>query len=236
MMKAICLIAVVIGNCSCEDFLTRDHPTEVSDDKFWETMNECENALGQCKLWIKGGQSSTEIGMIFLEGATDNMYFFSNFDQRIVQLGNGSLVPPTNNNNPTGWEGLMDQWSNAYIYIRRCCRFLEHVDNAYFADESERARMKAEARVWRAWYHIRLLNYYGRHDGIPIVDHALNPSDIYLARNTVQECLDFINRELDMVINSEDLPFVWDEGRRSRMSRSIALALKMDVNLQFKQI
>ena len=234
-MKAICLIAVVIGNCSCEDFLTRDHPTEVSDDKFWETMNECENALGQCKLWIKGGQSSTEIGMIFLEGATDNMYFFSNFDQRIVQLGNGSLVPPTNNNNPTGWEGLMDQWSNAYIYIRRCCRFLEHVDNAYFADESERARMKAEARVWRAWYHIRLLNYYGRHDGIPIVDHALNPSDIYLARNTVQECLDFINRELDMVINSEDLPFVWDEGRRSRMSRSIALALKMDVNLQFKQ-
>ena len=33
------------------------------------------------------------------------MYFFSNFDQRIVQLGNGSLVPPTNNNNPTGWEG-----------------------------------------------------------------------------------------------------------------------------------
>jgi len=38
-----------------------------------------------------------------------------------------------------------------------------------------------------------------------------------------------------MVINSEDLPFVWDEGRRSRMSRSIALALKMDVNLQFKQ-
>ena len=235
MMKAICLIAVVIGNCSCEDFLTRDHPTEVSDDKFWETMNECENALGQCKLWIKGGQSSTEIGMIFLEGATDNMYFFSNFDQRIVQLGNGSLVPPTNNNNPTGWEGLMDQWSNAYIYIRRCCRFLEHVDNAYFADESERARMKAEARVWRAWYHIRLLNYYGRHDGIPIVDHALNPSDIYLARNTVQESLDFINRELDMVINSEDLPFVWDEGRRSRMSRSIALALKMDANLQFKQ-
>ena len=44
------------------------------------------------------------------------------------------------------------------LNIRRCCRFLEHVDNAYFADESERARMKAEARVWRAWYHIRLLN------------------------------------------------------------------------------
>ena len=235
IMKVICLIAVMISCCGCEDFLTRNHPTEISDDKFWETMNECENALGQCKLWMKGGQSETELGLMFLEGATDNMYFFANFDQRIVQLGNGSLVPPTKNNDPTSWEVVLDQWSNSYTYIRRCCRFLEHVDNAYFADESERARMKAEARVWRAWYHIRLLNYYGRHDGIPIVDHALNPSDIYLARNTVQECLDFINRELDMVINSEDLQFVWDEGRRSRMSRSIALALKMDVNLQFKQ-
>lgn len=234
-MGAICLVAILVAGCSCEDFLTRDHPTEVSDDKFWETMNECENALGQCKLWVKGGQSSTEMGMVFLDGATDNMYFFSNFDQRIVQMGNGSLVPPTKNNNPSGYEYLMNQWSDIYTYIRRCCRFLEHVDKAYFADESERARMKAEVRVWRAWYHIRLLNYYGRNDGIPIVDHVLNPSEIYLARNSVQECLDFINRELDLVINSNDLPFIWDEGRRSRMSKSIALALKMDINLQFKQ-
>lgn len=33
--------------------------------------------------------------------------------------------------------------------------------------------MKAEAKVWRAWYHIRLLNWYGRNDGIPYVDKAL---------------------------------------------------------------
>ena len=188
IMKVICLIAVMISCCGCEDFLTRNHPTEISDDKFWETMNECENALGQCKLWMKGGQSETELGLMFLEGATDNMYFFANFDQRIVQLGNGSLVPPTKNNDPTSWEVVLDQWSNSYTYIRRCCRFLEHVDNAYFADESERARMKAEARVWRAWYHIRLLNYYGRHDGIPIVDHALNPSDRSEERRVGKEC------------------------------------------------
>ena len=37
-----------------------------------------------------------------------------------------------------------------------------------------------------------------------------------------------------MVINSNDLEFLWDEGRRDRMSISSALALKMDVNLQFK--
>lgn len=95
--------------------------------------------------------------------------------------------------------------------------------------------MKAEAKVWRAWYHIRLLNWYGRNDGIPYVDKALLPSEIYMARTPVNECLDRINAELDEVINSEALPFIWDEGRRDRMSRSIALTLKMDVNLQFKR-
>lgn len=56
-----------------------------------------------------------------------------------------------------------------------------------------------------------------------------------MARTPVNECLDRINAELDEVINSEALPFIWDEGRRDRMSRSIALTLKMDVNLQFKR-
>lgn len=237
-VKVIALVGIMLTIAGCEDFLTRNHPTGVTDDKYWETMKECESALGQCKLWVTGGQSGTELGLMFLEGATDNMYFFGNFDQRIVQIGNGSLVVPTSTNSPSNWEVVLNTWINNYTYIRRCCRFLEHVDNAYFVDESERTRMKAEARVWRAWYHIRLLNYYGRQDGIPIVDKALAPTEIYLGRSSVEDCLTFINEELDAVLKIEDdkaFPFIWDDSRRDRMSKSIALAMKMDINLQFKK-
>lgn len=230
-----CALSVFGG---CNDFLERNHPTEVSDDQFWATMNECSAALEQCKLWVKGAWGGDELSLVFLEGATDNMYFYSNFDQRIVNLGNGSLVPPSDNNKPTGWEYYFDAWKNYYIRIRRCNRFLEHVDDAYFADERERTRMKAEAKVWHAWYHIRLLNWYGRNDGIPIVEESLLPADIYKSRNTVDECLEFINRELDEVLSITDkdvFPFLWDEGRRERMSKATALALKMDINLQFHQ-
>lgn len=230
-----CALSVFSG---CTDFLDRNHPTEVSDDQFWETMNECSAALDQCKLWVKGAWGGEELSLVFLEGATDNMYFYSNFDQRIVNLGNGSLVPPTDNNKPSGWEYYFSAWEYYYLRIRRCNRFLEHVDNAYFADERERTRMKAEARVWRAWYHIRLLNWYGRNDGIPIVEESLLPADIYKSRNSVTECLDFINRELDEVLSISDndvFPFLWDEGRRDRMSKATTLALKMDINLQFHQ-
>ena len=85
---------------------------------------------------------------------------------------------------------------------------------------------------------MQLLLWYGRNDGIPIVSTALSGEDIYQKRNSVEECLEFINKDLDDVISITDdeiCPFLWDEGNRSRMSRSSALALKMDLNLQFKR-
>lgn len=88
---------------------------------------------------------------------------------------------------------------------------------------------KAEAKVWRAWYHIRLLNWYGRNDGITIVEESLLPADIYKFRNTVDECLEFINRELDEVLSITDkdvFPFLWDEGRRTYV-QSYSISIKM---------
>ena len=236
---AIVSCVLLLGSTGCTDFLTEDHPTATTDEKFWKTMNECENALGQCKSYFSGGHGGSDLSMICMEGMTDNMYFQSNFEQMITMMGNGSLVPVTSTNTPTQWEKTFLAWQYYYQKIRRCCRFLEHVDAAYFADESERTRMKIEAKVWRAWYHLLLLKWYGRHDGIPIVDKALTPGEIYLPRNTVQECLDFINSEFDEVMqtnNEEAFPFLWDEGRRDRVSsRAVVLVMKMDINLQFKQ-
>lgn len=229
---------LLVGATSCEDFLTKDHPTATTDDKFWKTMNECENALGQCRSWFKAGYGSSDLGIICMEGATDNMYFLSNFEQRIQMLGNGSLVAPTANNAPSSWESTFWSWKYYYEKIRKCSRFLEHVDAAYFSDESERTRMKAEARTWRAWYHLLLLKWYGRQDGIPVVDKALTPTEIYMSRNSIEECLDFLNREFDEVLTIQDdkaFPFLWDEGRRDRMSKAVVLSMKMDINLQFKK-
>jgi len=231
---AVIAVALLAGTVSCTDFLERDNPTGVTDDDFWKTMNECESALGQVKSWIWGGyngSSAPRLSYVCMEGMSDNMYFASNFKQEIVNLGNGSVTPTT-----SGY--VSDVWKNDYIFIRRCNRFLENVGNAYFTDEKERERMIAEARTWRAWYHALLLMYYGWHDGIPIVDEALDPTEIYLPRNTVDECLDFINKELDDVIAITDdaiFPFVWDENRRDRMCKAYALVIKMDVNLQLKR-
>lgn len=234
ILKLYCVIALILVSItSCEDFLTRDNPKGVTDDDFWQTMNECENAFWQCQIWPYGTYhyTSPNIALIHMEGATDNQYFLSNYEQQVVNMGNGSLLPTSG--------GYVDKiWEQYFIRIRRCNRFLEHINNAYFTIESERHRMIADIKVWRAWYHMQLLLWYGRNDGIPIVTTALSGDNIYQGRNTVEECLDFINKDLDEVISITDdevCPFLWDEGNRSRMSRSSALVLKMDLNLQFKK-
>lgn len=231
--KVLTLLSASILFCGCEDFLTRDHPTAVTDDDFWGTINECNSALGACKYWPQGTHhySAPYLSYVHLEGTTDNMYWSGNFKGEIANLGNGSATTTTG-----GYMG--DIWSEYYMRIRRCNRFLDHVGGAYFVEEYERERMIAEARTWRAWYHMQLLLFYGMHDGIPIQDRVLNGDEIYKARNTVQECLDFINTEFDAVIAITDnriYPFLWEKDRRDRMCKAYALTLKMDLNLQFKQ-
>lgn len=233
--KVLTLLSASILFCGCEDFLTRDHPTAITDEDFWGTVGECNAALSSCKYWPRGTYhyDAPYFSLVHLEGATDNMYWSGNFKGEIANLGNGSATTTTG--------GYMnDLWTQYYMRIRRCNRFLDHVDAAYFVDEKERERMIAEARVWRVWYHIQLLMYYGMNDGIPIQDKVLNGDEIYKSRNTIDECLNFINSELDAVIAIQDtenkvFPFVWDRDRRDRMCKAYALMLKMDVNLQFKR-
>lgn len=226
----ISIIAFASIASSCSDFLTRDHPTGITDDKFWSTSNQANAALGSCKHMPNGSYyySAPFIALVHMEGMTDNMYHVANFKGEIVNIGNGSHTPTT-----SGY--IKDIWKSWYQLIRRCNRLLENIHKPYFSDEKERARITAEARVWRAWYHMQLLMYYGGNKGIPIVDKSLAADEIYMSRNSVEECLNFINNEFDAVINSSDLEFLWDEGRRDRMSISIALSLKMQLNLQYKR-
>lgn len=65
IFKGLFLAGLIGIFSSCEDFLTRDKPNASTDDDFWQTQQECESALGTCKLWVKGDWGGDEIGMIF---------------------------------------------------------------------------------------------------------------------------------------------------------------------------
>lgn len=229
-IPALLCLSIIFFFTACDDFLERNHPTGITDDDFWNTAREIEAAFESCKRMPHGTYHYTSpyISLVHMEGMTDNMYHTANFKGEIVTVGNGTYTPSTGGYIP-------DIWREYYILIRRCNRLLDNIHRAYFTDENDRNRIIAEVKVWRAWYHMQLLLYYGINDGIPIVDKTLNPNEIYLERNSVEECIQFINKELQEVIDSHHLEFLWDEGRRDRMSESIAWTLMMDLNLQFQR-
>ena len=93
------------------------------------------------------------------------------------------------------------QTSYGYCYqgIRQASTFIQNVDKCEMISLEERADLKAQARFVRAFYYWKLLQKYGP---IPLVpedegqDYTKPYEELYLARNTYDECVDYISREM----------------------------------------
>ncbi len=83
-----------------------------------------------------------------------------------------------------------------YQAIRHINLFLENVDRCKEIGESERRKFHAEGRFMRAYYHWWLLRLYGP---IPIVDRSRTGNELATpqARNTFNECVEWISDEID---------------------------------------
>lgn len=84
-------------------------------------------------------------------------------------------------------------WSNPYIYIRRCNNIIEKA-NA-FSDDVEIQRFAGEARFFRAFNYWKLFRLYG---GVPIITEVLDidGEQLYAARSGRKETVDFIIQDL----------------------------------------
>lgn len=225
----ILLITLFVVGCS-DDFLTRDHPTGITDKDFWKTTNDAASALSACYGGLPRGAyhyTAPYVSNTAMEGMTDNMYHAGNYLGDVKTTGSG-----TN----TASLGLgLNMWSEYYKYIRRCSRFLENIDKPYFTDEAERQKMIGEVHILRAYYHTLLFFYFGGAEGIPVVDHSLLPDEIFAKRNTPDQVVDFIFSDLDEAINNSSLPIKWTEDKSQKMSKAAAYSIKAIVALQAKR-
>ncbi len=125
----------------------------------------------------------------------------------------------------TDWVSKL--WDQYYMGIARAGIFINNVDRCTSMDASVRKTRKAEARALRAYYYYQLLRVYG-----PVVllgDNVLNAdtplSDMIKARNSVDECVDFITSEFDLA--AEDLSVNnYGTAEAGRMNQGICKALK----------
>jgi hypothetical protein len=115
-----------------------------------------------------------------------------------------------------------NHWNTSYSNIRRINVFLGNIEKSPLS-AAKKTRLIAEARFLRAYYYFHLLRNYS---GVPLLGDKLFSltEDFNLPRNTFEETVDYIAKELDesgSILPMEHLPE--DFGRPTR---GAAMALK----------
>lgn len=115
------------------------------------------------------------------------------------------------------WEGVR----SAYI-------FLENVDKTPDMEESEKNRLKAEAKCIIASRYFDMFRHYG---GLPIVKNSYSGTDATYEepRGTVEETVDFMVGLLDEA--ASNLPWTVEEAWDGRFTKAAAEALKCKILL-----
>ena len=128
------------------------------------------------------------------------------------------------NGNGTGlYVPAKGYWSEGYQIIRNANNLIENLP-AYIGKLDGAPAWIAEARFIRAYVYFAMVKRYG---GVPIVDKVqeLGPPDsLYIARNSHQECYDFMLSDLDYAI--ANLPVKSEIGRANKY---VAAAFKSRV-------
>ncbi|MGN5953979.1 RagB/SusD family nutrient uptake outer membrane protein [Sphingobacterium lactis] len=121
-------------------------------------------------------------------------------------------------------------WKDSYAKIRKCNLLIEKVSNSNFPDNKKKS-LVAQGRFLRAYYYRSLMQLYG---GVPLItkvlDRVKDGEAIFQPRNTLVECVTFIEKECEDI--AIDLPLKAGAKDIGRATKGAAWALKAEVQLQ----
>lgn len=118
------------------------------------------------------------------------------------------------------------QWESCYNGIRTCWEFLSVIDQTPNMTEENLTHYKAEAHLLVAYYHWLLLRAFGP---IMIMDHAYEattPYAEYPERSTYDQCVEFIDGQIDIALNGLQEEQFFESVDYGRLTRYCALALR----------
>lgn len=167
-----------------------------------------------------------------LAGATDEtLSAYESYNG--VNIVNKGLLDPTPNGG--GFTGTFDgnpyprqqTWANNYSYIAQCNSFFENVNSIQNLTPENKNRLVGELKALRAFRYFTLVKHYG---GVPLITRTYGLNDKFdAARNTVDECFQFILKELDSAILLLP-PVAINAGK---VDQGVAMAMKSRVLLTY---
>lgn len=185
----------------CQD-LNMNNPSTITPKDLWKDPSLIELYVNHLYIYLPGWDHSVYNNIS--DEARDN---FPGSTPNNILIGEWNET-----NNPMG------NWTHSYKYIRVANDFLAGIYSASVEKEVI-TLAAAEVRFFRAMLYFGLVKRYG---GVPLIlePQQLN-SDLQVARNSLDECFDFIVKEMEEI--EEDLPL---DIVRGKISKGAALSLK----------
>lgn len=203
---------------SCNDKFVNTTPLDqLSEDVVWGDASLAEAFVSE----LYGGLGQGGFDEQMLASLTDEA-IFTHPGRNITTHTEGRINPAD-----PGWINGSLSWVNMYSRIRACNLALANFAAPKFPNANNIVdRLTGESKFMRAYYYHQLLRYFG---GVPIVDKAfsLNDTDFLGARNTYEEVLNFIVKDLDDAAAKLDGKSL----QKGRATKAAALALKSRVLL-----
>ena len=227
-MKKIILAYLFIAfalfaTTSCEDVLNTEAKDAFAEDLIYSDPAQVE------RLVFTAYNSTESWGMnrfqwwsrrFGTEGASFEAKF--NFNDLDLFVMRGGLTPSSMG----VWR---EKWKNYFDYVRLTNEFLDRIDDskAMEVNPDKVNILKAEMKFLRANIYAKLINHWG---GVPIMEHALTLNDDFnLTRNSYEECVVFIVKELDEA--AAVLPDTRPSSEFGRATKLSALAVKSRILL-----
>ncbi len=207
--KPLVLIALLcMLNFSCEKDLDLEPKSSISSNVFFASQEDF-------KLWANQFYFDLPSFTFRRDDWSDITYQPGG---NTISRGQHQVVPTDN------------FWGDTYWDIRKYNTLLEEAAEAPEDIKSSIAVYEAEAKFFRAFAYFSLLRRYG---GVPIVDKVLdlNSEELFAARNTREEVVNFILRDLDEAVAVLPLPSDLSGQDLGRVTSGTAYAFKSRVAL-----
>ncbi|MEE1945024.1 RagB/SusD family nutrient uptake outer membrane protein [Pedobacter sp. KR3-3] len=185
-LKYIFLIValITISNTGCKKFLDvvpDERPTE--DDAFKDPI-VAENFLYSCYSFIPNPRASATS----LDFMTSDEVVTAFEHETFANFPKGTYTA----SNP-----VITYWAPLYKGIRTCYILLQNIDKVPGLPDYKKADYKAQANFLIAYYHFLLVRMYGPVVIIRNIKDVESSPDTYDARNTYDECVNFIVEKFD---------------------------------------
>jgi len=219
MRKIIFTFITLFSLTACKDSFLDVTPTDrFTQDTYWNTKEQGEAALNAAyAILINSNSPFSARNAVYLDALTPNTYQY-NADENIISRGLHNAATSTFNNT----------WNACYSGIGRANNFLANIDKVSM-DESLKNRYKAESKFLRALFYFPLWNLYG---GAPLITEATNyDTQASLPRNSADEILAQILKDLDEAEANDALPVSYTGADKGRVTRGAVQALKARILL-----